>query len=416
MPAWFGNAVGQMDVMSTREPRVTDLFCPQTRHAELLGELRDDVVMVTGAGSAIGREIVRQLCSAGVRELHAVDGTEELLAGVQSIVRSTSKCAVRYSLMDDRVEESVERTMRRIKPTIVIHAGCQLNEAIAVENVNEVVNRNLFAVMSLVSAAEAVGCRRTVVIVGPRKPTAACPLGAVSRIAEQQLLSSLLTLDSSGHRSSARRLIVRVGRLMDSATGVIRLVEEGIQRGDGVRIPSSVLDDESCTAASEAARGVLSTLINVMSSGVYSISEDAMWDRMEVIQTVLEFYGRSVESLPIILGESPVDAQRMRDEYHWSAQQCEFDSNLDEISLPQVESMALQSVIDRLAASRTLGESELAHVLQRSALEFQTSEDSPTVPFTTDRRDLTRGEGRTNRDAVRSPGNDASAREARRDA
>lgn len=416
LPSSFGNAVGQSDVVPTREVRVSDLFNPQSSNSESIGELKDSVVLVTGAGSAIGCEIVRQLCDVDLQALHVIDGSEELLARAQAIVRSTSKSNVRYSLMDDRFGEAIERTMRRIRPTVVIHAGCQLNETIVADNVSEALQRNLFGVMAVIDAAEAAGCQRSMVIVGPRTPTAACPLGAVSRIAEQQLMR--LAASKSGVNSKApQRLIVRVGRLMDSTSGVIRLVEEGIQRGDGVRIPSSVLDDNACTGAAVAARGVLSALIEATSSGVYSLSDEAMWDRMDVIQTVLEFHGRSVESLPIILGEAPVDMQRAQDEYRWSAHRCEFDSNLDAISLPRVELTALQRVVDRLEASTQLPETELSGVLQRCVLEFQTGGDfedeSPTVLFTTDRR-LTGDESGSTPDAPSSPAADVP--EVRRDA
>ncbi len=360
------------DMVATRRVNVRDLFGVQRRPSAESG-LENEIVAVTGAGSTAGREIVRRISSTQVGQLHVIDGSEDSLARLQSELRGIRGVNLSFSLMDDGVEEAVERTMRRIKPTILIHAGCQFDEGLAAKNVSETILFNLFAVTSVVHAAERAGCKQSVVLVSPRTPSATSPLGAVTRIVEQQLMGR-----ATDRAHDVSRYILRAGRLMDSPTGVIQRVEDGIQRGDGIRVSADVLDDSMCTCAGVVANAVMSVLEQANGSGVFAISEDAMWDRMEVIRTTLEFHE---QSLPIILDEAGVDAIRLRDEYSWSARPSEFDAGIDAILLPEVEQENLQRVVERLAKTHLLSESEAGRVLQESALEFRDSDDSPTVPF-----------------------------------
>ncbi|MDA1015482.1 MAG: sugar transferase [Planctomycetota bacterium] len=377
--------------IETREVKVTDLFgveAPGCGWAYWSKLLRNEVVAVTGAASTVGTELARLLVHLRPRRLHLLDGSEEGLAKLQHKVRRWKrKTDVSLRLMDERNDSAVERTLTQIKPTLIIHAGCNLDDGLASSNVGETVYRNLFGVNWLVEHAESVGCRKVVILVGPRIPSAACPLGAITRIAEQHILAL--------PKTKTKKIILRVGHLLDSETGIVRLTEEALKRGEGIRIPRGMLKDKSCTSAAAAARAAVATAIFGERSGVISLNEAAAWDRMEVINTVLEFHAASVDDIPVIVGEPIVDAKRLNDEYEWSASTCEFDEHLEWISLPKIERENLDEVIARLADTLDATDQDIAAVLERSALEFGLPEvdaATDTLPFESGRRRMERND------------------------
>jgi FlaA1/EpsC-like NDP-sugar epimerase len=189
-------------------------------------------VLVTGAGGTIGSELAAQILELEPAHLALVERSEFALYEVDKRLRREREWligTVSRHLVDVRDQMSLQVTLDRVKPEIVLHAAAHKHVPLGEENPVEYVRNNTLATLRLAEISEAHGVERFVLISTDKAINPTSVMGASKRAAE------ILLLDFA-RRSSLRTTIVRFGNVLGSSGSVVPLFLEQIAAGGPVTV------------------------------------------------------------------------------------------------------------------------------------------------------------------------------------
>jgi len=194
-------------------------------------------ILVTGAGGSIGGELSRQLLDADPERLVLLGRGENSL--FETGVRLENECpGARFelALTDVRYGEGLRRVMERVKPQIILHAAAHKHVTFMEQYPEEAVFNNILGTRDLVTAAEAVGAERFVMLSTDKAVNPSGVMGASKRVAE------LVLGERAAAGSPVRLMAVRFGNVLGSRGSVVPLFLRQIAAGG----PVTVSDPDVC--------------------------------------------------------------------------------------------------------------------------------------------------------------------------
>ena len=127
--------------------------------------LRDQIVLVTGAGGSIGSELSRQIARVRPRLLVLVDHAEDNLFRIdRELVGEWHFSGVESVLADCKEGERMLEVMQRFKPDVVFHAAAYKHVPLMEANPLEAVRNNALATRVTAETAAVAGAERFVLI------------------------------------------------------------------------------------------------------------------------------------------------------------------------------------------------------------------------------------------------------------
>ncbi|WP_116472443.1 nucleoside-diphosphate sugar epimerase/dehydratase [Zobellella maritima] len=229
---------GKTRINDLRELSIEELLGrdPVAPFPELISaNIRDKVVMVTGAGGSIGSELCRQIIQQNPKILvlfemseYALYMIEQELSGICQ--RSGLKARVMPLLGTVQRQSRLETAMRTFGVQTVYHAAAFKHVPMVEYNVVEGVRNNVFGTWRAAEAA--INCKvETFVLISSDKavrPTNV--MGTSKRLAE--LVLQGLALRQDGPRFS----IVRFGNVLGSSGSVVPLFKKQIRSGGPITL------------------------------------------------------------------------------------------------------------------------------------------------------------------------------------
>ena len=233
MPGIYELIGGKVSINRLREVDITDLLRRQPTHMkeELVGSiLTGKMVMVTGAGGSIGREICRQISRwnpAGLILLgHGENSIFETLLDIQESFPSIPLTPV---IVDVRDIHRLGIVFEKHKPEVVFHAAAHKHVPLMEMNIDEAVNNNVLGTRNVVQICEKLGIDKLIMISTDKAIRPANIMGATKRFSEMIVLDAA---KRSGHAYS----VVRFGNVLGSRGSVVPLFKHQIARGGPVTI------------------------------------------------------------------------------------------------------------------------------------------------------------------------------------
>jgi FlaA1/EpsC-like NDP-sugar epimerase len=224
---------GKVSVSRLREVTITDLLRREPTHLDdsrLGATLGGRVVLVTGAGGSIGRELCRQIARWGPAELillgHGENSIFESLLEMQEAFPSVVMHPVIANISD---QPRLETIFNRYRPDIVFHAAAHKHVPLMEKNVEEAVINNILGTCNVAQAAVNSNVPRLVMISSDKAVRPINVMGATKRIAE------LIVLDAAA-RCGRSFSIVRFGNVLGSRGSVVPLFKRQIARGGPITI------------------------------------------------------------------------------------------------------------------------------------------------------------------------------------
>ena len=252
VPGFTDLASGRVKVEDLQEVDIADLLGrdavpPQQDLFERC--IRNQIVMVTGAGGSIGSELCRQIVASGVRTLLLFEHSEFNLYSIHSelearIRRESLPLRLVPILGSIRNAERLLDVMMTWKVNTVYHAAAYKHVPMVEHNMAEGVLNNLMGTLNTAQAAVRAGVSNFVLISTDKAVRPTNVMGSTKRLAEMvlQALSAESAPQLFDDQSDLRQLnntrftMVRFGNVLGSSGSVIPLFHEQIRKGGPVTV------------------------------------------------------------------------------------------------------------------------------------------------------------------------------------
>ena len=226
LPSFIDLANGNIGIDDLRKLRVEDLLgrdsvAPNRSLLEI--NIRNKIVMVTGAGGSIGSELCRQISLLGVKKLILFDQSEVALYKID--IELDGKTEVIPILGSVVNQDRIEKICKKYNVQTIYHAAAYKHVPMVEYNTSEGVINNVFGTLSVASAAINSGVKTFVHISTDKAVRPTNTMGATKRCSEI-ILQAL-----SKNQTKTQFMMVRFGNVLDSSGSVIPLFKKQIKAG-----------------------------------------------------------------------------------------------------------------------------------------------------------------------------------------
>ena len=231
---------GKASIDELNEIGIEDLLGrdPIEPRADLLSaNIRDKVVMVTGAGGSIGSELCRQILRQLPRHLVLFELSELALYSIEQelvVYRDVHglKVLITPVLGSVQCEGRVSQTLQAHGVNTVYHAAAYKHVPLVEGNVVEGIRNNVTGTLTVAEAAIASGVEAFILISTDKAVRPTSIMGASKRLAEMICQSLARSPRSNGTRLS----MVRFGNVLGSSGSVIPLFQRQIKSGGPITV------------------------------------------------------------------------------------------------------------------------------------------------------------------------------------
>ncbi len=209
-------------------------------NVELLqANIKDKVVMITGAGGSIGSEICRQIISQQPKKVILMELSEFALYKINGELQKLAD-ELTYDLTIVPLLGSVQHKnrlltiMRTFSVQTVYHAAAYKHVPVVEHNVIEGVRNNVFGTLFAAEAAIEAQIETFVLISTDKAVRPTNVMGTTKRMAE--LVLQALSDKTLQSRGKTRFCMVRFGNVLGSSGSVVPLFREQIKQGGPVTV------------------------------------------------------------------------------------------------------------------------------------------------------------------------------------
>ncbi|HIF9435020.1 TPA: polysaccharide biosynthesis protein [Photobacterium damselae] len=197
--------------------------------------IRNQNVMVTGAGGSIGSELCRQILKQHPKKLVLFELNEYNLYSIDKELRkivanTNSSTEIISALGTVQRQNRVERLMMAHHIDTVYHAAAYKHVPMVEDNIVEGVRNNVFGTLATAEAAINAGVRNFTLISTDKAVRPTNIMGATKRMAE------LVLQALADRQGSTTFTMVRFGNVLGSSGSVVPLFKEQIRKGGPVTV------------------------------------------------------------------------------------------------------------------------------------------------------------------------------------
>lgn len=201
----------------------------------LHANIRDKVVMVTGAGGSIGSELCRQIARLQPESLVLFEQSEFALYQIEreldALVRSSGLKVRVLAMLGSVVDKKLlESCVRNLKVQTIYHAAAYKHVPLVEYNVVAGIRNNVFGTLHVAEVADRCGVETCVLISTDKAVRPTNVMGASKR------LSELVLQGMQKRQTKTRFSMVRFGNVLGSSGSVIPLFREQIANGGPVTV------------------------------------------------------------------------------------------------------------------------------------------------------------------------------------
>lgn len=226
--AWID---GEFNPQSVKAVKIQDLLERepiQLSKTKINKELKDQVILITGAAGSIGSEIARQCLSFSPKQLVLLDQAETPMYEIENELRDNAP--VEIVIADVCNTARMEKIFEHFKPAYVFHAAAYKHVPLMEDNPYEAINTNVFGTQNVANLATKHKVKKFVFVSTDKAVNPTNIMGASKRIAEiyVQSLNAKLRLESDSHTLF---VTTRFGNVLGSNGSVIPLFKKQIENG-----------------------------------------------------------------------------------------------------------------------------------------------------------------------------------------
>ncbi len=208
------------DLLGRRQNRLDE-----EKMKKLIG---NKVVMITGSGGTIGKELLNRIKKFLPKKMVLVDSSEyALYKNKLFFYEKDNNIKAEFFCTNVRDAKEVEKLFRSQRPEIILHAAALKHVAICEENIYEAFYTNTLGTKVLADAASKYEAKAMVLISTDKAVDPSSIMGITKRLAE--LLIQLKDREKKSNKT--RFLTVRFGNVLGSTGSVVPLFQKQISVG-----------------------------------------------------------------------------------------------------------------------------------------------------------------------------------------
>lgn len=198
----------------------------KVHNTPLLSNIKDKVILITGAGGSIGGELVRQVCSLAPKQIILLESNEYALYKISSEIKGSFIC----KLADVRDYLKVEEIIKEFKPDIIFHAAALKHITFVEDEPIEALKTNFLSTVKICELCKLYNVPKMVFISTDKAVYPTNIMGASKRLCEKYIQQ---ISNSPGKTIFS---IVRFGNVLGSTGSVVPLFESQIKKGGPITI------------------------------------------------------------------------------------------------------------------------------------------------------------------------------------
>ena len=193
-------------------------------------ELKERVILISGAAGSIGSGLVRQLAGYNPIKLIMLDQAESPLYDIHNELKDEfPNVDFEVVIGDIRNFERMKNLFDKFKPTYVFHAAAYKHVPLMEDNPSEAILTNVFGTRNLVDLAVANKVDKFVMISTDKAVNPTNVMGASKRIAE-------IYAQRANSNSETKFITTRFGNVLGSNGSVIPLFQRQIDQGGPITV------------------------------------------------------------------------------------------------------------------------------------------------------------------------------------
>ena len=197
----------------------------------LCANIKNKVVMVTGAGGSIGSELCRKIVSLGAKKLILFDQGEFSLYTIEQELSKVEVNTIVVPILGSVINKNrLKNICHYFDVQTIYHAAAYKHVPMVESNSTEGVVNNIFGTLTVAEVAMDCGVETFVLISTDKAVRPTNTMGATKRVAE--LILQAFSADSN----STLFAMVRFGNVLDSSGSVVPLFDKQIKAGGPVTV------------------------------------------------------------------------------------------------------------------------------------------------------------------------------------
>jgi len=236
LPSVMDIVDGKVTLTDIKELDINDVLNrePVPPKQELLNKnIKDQVVLVTGAGGSIGSELCRQIIKIKPKVLVLCELNEFALYKIYEELKIINqKLKIIPLLVNVQNENKINKILKIFKVKTIYHSAAYKHVPLVETNICEGVMNNVFGTYTIASCAMEQCVENFVLISSDKAVRPTNIMGATKRLSEL----CLQALYNHYHEKNINMSIVRFGNVLDSSGSVIPKFKKQIKEGGPITL------------------------------------------------------------------------------------------------------------------------------------------------------------------------------------
>jgi FlaA1/EpsC-like NDP-sugar epimerase len=235
IPAMGDIVSGKVSISEIRKIDIIDLLGREEVEPDfrlLQKNIKDKVVLVSGAGGSIGSELCRQILENNPESLILYELNEFALYNIHlELIKKTKEIEIIPILGSVLNHDRMARIIFRYRVKTIYHAAAYKHVPLVESNASEGVFNNIKGTMTAVEAAVKGDVETFVFISTDKAVRPANIMGATKRIAEM-----ILQAFTEKNKTKTKFIMVRFGNVLDSNGSVVPLFRKQLAEGQNLTL------------------------------------------------------------------------------------------------------------------------------------------------------------------------------------
>jgi FlaA1/EpsC-like NDP-sugar epimerase len=220
----------QIEDLLERKPIVLD-------SKSISKQLKDKVILITGAAGSIGSEIVRQVLGFNPKTIVILDHAETPLHNLcLETLALDSQTKIKAVIADVKSKKALEKVFIDFGPQVVFHAAAYKHVPLMEENPSQAILTNVKGTKNLADLACKYRVKKFVMVSTDKAVNPSNVMGASKRIAEKYVQSLFLKNQKEQSECKTKFITTRFGNVLGSNGSVVPLFTKQIAEGGPVTI------------------------------------------------------------------------------------------------------------------------------------------------------------------------------------